>query len=147
MPVLDHERGVLGHFSAQVPGQRPVKFFRQRYDGAGDCITNSLGALPGERRNSLEQEKAQSLHARQNDRYRPDNGLAEGPNIAGGIPPAFRNQRAPTGADVPADAEALSLLIPWAIPDQNRCSLVREADGAVPVTAMALVPTDVILVS
>lgn len=123
---------MLGHFGTLVPGQRPVKFFRQRCDGAGDCITNRLGALPGERRNSLEQEKAQSLHARQNDKYRPDNGLAEGLNIAGGIPPAFRNQRAPIGADMPADTEAFSLLILWAIPDRNRCSSVREADGERP---------------
>jgi transposase-like protein len=31
-------------------GKRAAKFFRQRYDDAGDCITHSLGAMPGERR-------------------------------------------------------------------------------------------------
>lgn len=36
------------------------------------------------------------------ERYRPDGGLAEDLNIDGGMPPAFRNNLAPTGCDMPA---------------------------------------------
>jgi hypothetical protein len=48
------------------------------------------------------------------------------------MPPAFRNHRAPTGADIPAANAASSLVIPFAIPDQNRWSSVRPANGGRP---------------
>ena len=67
-----------------------------------------------------------------NERYRPDSGLAEDLNVDGGMPPAFRNHRAPTGADIPAANAASSLVIPFAIPDQNRWSSVRPANGGRP---------------
>jgi hypothetical protein len=66
------------------------------------------------------------------ERYRPESGSAEDLNVAGGMPPAFRNNRAPTGADMPAAKAASSLVIPFAMPDQNRWSSVRPASGGRP---------------
>lgn len=48
-----------------------------------------------------------------NERYRPERGLAEDLNIAGGMPPAFRNHLVPKGCDTPASSAASSLLSPW----------------------------------
>src|ERR687897_2770057 len=59
------------------------------------------------------------------DRYRPESGFAEDLNIAGGIPPAFRNHLAPTGGDTLAATAASSLLIPAAIANQNRLRSLR----------------------
>src|SRR5918993_1156840 len=67
-----------------------------------------------------------------NDRYRPESGFAEDLNIAGGMPPAFRNHRVPTGCDTPASTAASSLLIPAAIADQNRLRSLRPATGGRP---------------
>ncbi|MCS3453927.1 hypothetical protein M2192_009434 [Bradyrhizobium elkanii USDA 61] len=65
-----------------------------------------------------------------NERYRPESGLAEDLNIAGGMPPAFRNHLVPTGCDTPASSAASSLLSPPAIARQNRfCSSRPAADG------------------
>jgi Integrase core domain len=66
------------------------------------------------------------------DRYRPERGLAEDLNIAGGMPPAFRNHLVPTGCDTPASTAASSLLIPAAIADQNRRPSSRPATGGRP---------------
>ena len=66
----------------------------------------------------------------ENERYRPESGLAEDLNIAGGMPPAFRNHLVPTGCDTPASSAASSLLSPPAIARQNRfCSSRPAADG------------------
>ena len=67
-----------------------------------------------------------------NERYRPDGGLAEDLNIVGGMPPAFRNNLVPTGCDTPAASAASSLVIPCAIPNQNRWSSDRSATGGRP---------------
>ena len=66
------------------------------------------------------------------DRYRPESGFAEDLNIAGGIPPAFRNHLVPTGCDTPASSAASSLLIPDAIANQNRLRSSRPATGGRP---------------
>jgi hypothetical protein len=62
-----------------------------------------------------------------NDRYRPESGFAENLNIAGGMPPAFRNNLVPTGCDTPASSAASSLLSPAAIPRQNLLCSSRPA--------------------
>jgi putative transposase len=50
--------------------------------------------------------------------------------VIGGIPPASRNHRVPTGCDTPATAAAPSLGTPRAIASQNRTrSSRRAADG------------------
>src|SRR6478752_1486542 len=67
-----------------------------------------------------------------NERYRPESGFAEGLNIAGGMPPAFRNHLVPTGCDTPASTAASSLLSPAAIPNQNRLCSSRPAAGGRP---------------
>jgi putative transposase len=53
--------------------------------------------------------------------------LAEHRNIAGGMPPAFRNNLYPTGCDTPASSAAASLLSPAAIPRQNLLCSSRPA--------------------
>ena len=58
--------------------------------------------------------------------------MAESLNIAGGMPPAFRNILVPTGCDIPATSAASSLVIPCAIPNQNRWSSDRSAAGGRP---------------
>ena len=56
--------------------------------------------------------------------------MAEDLNIAGGMPPAFRNHLVPTGCDTPASSAASSLLSPLAIARQNLfCSSRPAADG------------------
>ncbi|MER8576383.1 integrase core domain-containing protein [Mesorhizobium sp. M1409] len=67
-----------------------------------------------------------------NDRYRPESGFAEDLNIAGGIPPAFRNHLVPTGCDTPASSAASSLLSPAAIARQNLICSSRPAKGGRP---------------
>ena len=67
-----------------------------------------------------------------NERYRPESGFAEDLNIAGGMPPAFRNHLVPTGCDTPASTAASSLLIPAAIANQNRLRSSRPATGGRP---------------
>src|SRR3954465_3889612 len=44
-----------------------------------------------------------------NTRYRSDGGFADGASVVGGMPPASRNQRAPTAGDTPASIAAASL--------------------------------------
>lgn len=55
-----------------------------------------------------------------NDRYLPAGTGAEGARWVGGIPPELRNQRGPSGAEMPASAAASSLVRPRAIACQNR---------------------------
>src|SRR4051812_10502206 len=62
-----------------------------------------------------------------NDRYRSDGGFADGANILGDMPPASRNQRAPTAGDTPTSIAAASLDRPTAIAAQNRRRLSRCA--------------------
>src|SRR6185295_237094 len=62
-----------------------------------------------------------------NTRYRPESGFADGANVLGGMPPASRNQRAPTGGDTPAEIAAASLDRPAAIAAQNRRRFSRCA--------------------
>ncbi|MET4183433.1 hypothetical protein ABIB94_005552, partial [Bradyrhizobium sp. JR7.2] len=65
-----------------------------------------------------------------NERYRPESTFAEDLNIAGGMPPAFRNNLLPTGCDNPASSAASSLLSPAAIASQNLfCSSRPATDG------------------
>ncbi len=63
----------------------------------------------------------------ENERYRPDSGFADGRNIAGGMPPAFRNNLVPTACDIPAWTAASSLAMPAAIAAQNRRCSSRPA--------------------
>nr|WP_271519463.1 hypothetical protein [Bradyrhizobium sp. CCBAU 53380] len=66
--------------------------------------------------------------------------MAEDLNIAGGMPPAFRNNLLPTGCDMPASNAASSLLCPVAIALQNLfCSSRPRTAGL--AMAMALVLT------
>src|SRR3954452_9104158 len=62
-----------------------------------------------------------------NTRYRSDGGFADGASVVGGIPPALRNQRAPTAGDTPAPTAASSLEHPAAIAAQNRWRSSRRA--------------------
>src|SRR3954464_4719807 len=62
-----------------------------------------------------------------NDRERPDSGFAAGARWDGGMPPALRNQRAPTAGETPAPTAASSLERPAAINTQNRCRSSRRA--------------------
>ncbi|MGY4281546.1 transposase InsO family protein [Bradyrhizobium sp. LM2.7] len=65
-----------------------------------------------------------------NERYRPESAFAEDLNIAGGMPPAFRNNLLPTGCDNPASSAASSLLSPAAIARQKLfCSSRPATDG------------------
>ncbi len=66
------------------------------------------------------------------DRYRPESGLADKPNIAGGMPPAFRNHRVPTACGTPGPTAASSLDRPAAITAQNRSRSSRPATGGRP---------------
>ncbi|MES0101784.1 integrase core domain-containing protein [Mesorhizobium sp. M0019] len=66
------------------------------------------------------------------DRYRPESGFAEDLNIAGGIPPAFRNHLVPTGCDTPASSAASSPLSPAAIALQYPICPSRPATGGRP---------------
>ena len=67
-----------------------------------------------------------------NDRYRPDNGFDDRASVDGGMPPASRNHRAPTGADTPAPIAAFSLDAPAAINTQKRRRCVCCATGGRP---------------
>src|SRR3954469_9425496 len=62
-----------------------------------------------------------------NDRERPDSGFADGARWDGGMPPALRNQRAPTAGDTPAPTAASSLEHPAAMAAQNRWRSSRRA--------------------
>src|SRR3954452_8329312 len=62
-----------------------------------------------------------------NTRYRSDGGFADGASVVGGMPPASRNQRAPTAGDTPASIAAASLDRPAAIAAQNRRRFSRCA--------------------
>src|SRR3954464_14085657 len=62
-----------------------------------------------------------------NTRYRSDGGFADGASVVGGMPPASRNQRAPTAGDTPASIAAASLARPAAIAAQNRRRFSRCA--------------------
>ncbi|WP_291710319.1 hypothetical protein, partial [Bradyrhizobium sp.] len=53
-------------------------------------------------------------------------------NIAGGMPPAFRNNLGPTASDNPALSAAFSLFEPAAIPSQNTSYSARPATGGRP---------------
>src|SRR3954451_607057 len=67
-----------------------------------------------------------------NERERPESGFADGLNIAGGRPPAFRNHRVPTAGGTSAAAAASSLARPAAIAGQNRRRSSRPATGGRP---------------
>jgi hypothetical protein len=58
--------------------------------------------------------------------------LAEDLNIAGGMPPAFRNHLVRTGCDTPAATAASSLLSPAPIASQNCLRSLRPATGGRP---------------
>src|SRR3954464_9279426 len=62
-----------------------------------------------------------------NDRERPDSGFADGARWDGGMPPALRNQRAPTAGATPAPTAASSLEHPAAMAAQNRWRSSRRA--------------------
>src|SRR4051794_8883596 len=62
-----------------------------------------------------------------NDRERPDSGFDDGARWDGGMPPALRNQRAPTAGDTPAPTAASSLEHPAAMAAQNRWRSSRRA--------------------
>ena len=61
-------------------------------------------------------------------------------NIAGGMPPAFRNHRAPTAWGTPAEAAASSLDAPAAIATQNSLCSSRTATGGRPGDGKGLRP-------
>jgi len=83
----------------------------------------SCMVLPCARRSAISSRSA-------NERYRPESGFADRPNIAGGMPPAFRNHLVPTACDTPTSTAASSLALPAAIAAQNRRRSSRPAaDG------------------
>ena len=61
-------------------------------------------------------------------------------DIAGGMPPAFRNHRAPTAWGTPAEAAASSLDAPAAIATQNSLRSSRTATGGRPGDGKGLRP-------
>src|SRR3954454_8314153 len=61
-------------------------------------------------------------------------------NIAGAMPPAFRNHRAPTAWGTPADAPASSLDAPAAIAAQKSLRSSRPATGGRPGDGKGLRP-------
>jgi hypothetical protein len=61
-------------------------------------------------------------------------------NIAGAMPPAFRNHRAPTAWGTPAEAAASSLDAPAAIAAQNSLRSSRPATGGRPGDGKGLRP-------
>src|SRR4051795_8234738 len=61
-------------------------------------------------------------------------------NIAGAMPPAFRNHRAPTAWGTPAEAAASSLDPPAAIAAQNSLRSSRPATGGRPGDGKGLRP-------
>ena len=67
-----------------------------------------------------------------NERYRPESGPTDGWNIAGGMPPAFRNHRVPIACGTPTSIASSSLGIPDAIAAQNRRCSSRPATGGRP---------------
>jgi hypothetical protein len=77
-----------------------------------------------------------------NERYRPESGFAECPNIAGGIPPAFRNHLVPTACDTPASIAASSLAKPAATAAKTVVAHCVQPPVVDQVTAMALSRTD-----
>src|SRR5271163_3275230 len=66
------------------------------------------------------------------ERYRPESGFADSPNIDGGMPPAFLNHRVPTACGTPTPTAASSLAVPAAIASQNRRRSSRPATGGRP---------------
>src|SRR3954465_10162613 len=62
-----------------------------------------------------------------NDRERSPSGFAAGARWDGGMPPALRNQRAPTAGDTPASTAASSLERPAAMAAQNWRGCSRRA--------------------
>src|SRR5271163_1917964 len=66
------------------------------------------------------------------ERYRPESGFADSPNIDGGMPPAFLNHRVPTACGTPTPTAASSLAVPAAIAAQNRRRSSRPATGGRP---------------
>src|SRR3954447_14363891 len=75
-----------------------------------------------------------------NDRERPDSGFDDGARWDGGMPPALRNQRAPTAGDTPAPTAASSLEHPAAMAAQNRWRSSRRATEGRPGEGKALRP-------
>jgi len=68
---VDAELSVLGHLGALIPRQRPAQLFGQRRDRSRDCVTDSLGAVPGQRRPVLGPRLcAVAFHARQMEQHR-----------------------------------------------------------------------------
>src|ERR1700678_4680973 len=67
-----------------------------------------------------------------NERYRPQSGFADGPNIDRGMPPAFLNHRVPTACGTPTPTAASSLAAPAALAAQNRRRSSRPATGGRP---------------
>src|SRR5215212_4955199 len=61
-------------------------------------------------------------------------------NIAGAMPPAFRNHRAPTAWGTPAEAAASSLDTPAATAAQNSLRSSRPATGGRPGDGKSLRP-------
>ena len=66
------------------------------------------------------------------ERYRPESGFADTPNLAGAMPPVSRNHLVPTACDTPASTAAASLAMPAAIAAQNRRRSSRPATGGRP---------------
>lgn len=79
-----------------------------------------------------------------NERYQQDGGSVEYLNIAGAMPPACRSNLVLTGYEIPAVNEASSLVIVWAIPNQNRWSSIRPSTSGRPSDGSGARPDDVI---
>jgi hypothetical protein len=73
--------------------------------------------------------KDRKLLSSANARYRSESGFADRRNIAGGMPPAFRNHLAPTACGTPAPIAASSLDRPAATNSQNCRRSSRPATG------------------
>ena len=89
------------------------------------CRATSRRPWPCARKSAISSRSA-------NDRYRPEGGFDDRARCDGGMPPAARNQRKPTGCDTPTPIAASSLDRPAAMDAQNRRRSSRRATGGRP---------------
>lgn len=94
-------------------GRFAPHFTGDRRSGPAEATSNLLYGM------ALHPKKG-DLFALHQGQVAPQCGFAENLNIAGGMPPAFRNNLAPTGCEIPAAIAASSLVIPREIPSQKR---------------------------
>lgn len=127
--------------NAFIPRPELRRQFLRRLALLRNCSANLLGREIGSRHSFLLQPleelqwvvwaplpfaRSRAICSRSaKDKYRPESGGADGVRYDGGIPPASRNHRTPTGDDTPTLTAAASLMIPAAMAIQNRRRFAR----------------------